>query len=123
MSALGQPGAMEGSSSLLWAGPVVGKGVQVVGALFHSPRGDQGPWREWGHVGTCGGICESPGAVGLAVISQGPGHLSEDRSVLWASWVLSGWSFLFAPQPGLQRPRKMQSKPRVLDPVDGTAWI
>lgn len=106
-----------------WAGSVVGRGVQVVGALFRSPRGDQGPWREWGHVGTCGGIYESPGAVGLAVISQGPGHLFEDRSVLWASWVLSGWSFLFAPQPGLQRPRKMQSKPRVLDPVDGAAWI
>lgn len=52
---------------------MVGRGVQVVWGLSSIlPEGIGDPWRERGHVGTCGGICESPGAVGLVLILPGP---------------------------------------------------
>ena len=102
---------------------MVGRGVQVVwGSLPFSQRGSGTLGENGGMLARVGVFVSPQGLLGWRSSSQGPGHLSEDHSVLWASWVLSGWSFLFAPQPGLRRPRKMQSEPLVLDPVDGAAW-
>ena len=129
MSSPGQPGATEASSLLcawlgLREGGVVGRGVQVIwGSLPFSQRGSGTLGENGGMLAHVGVFVSPQGLLGWCSSSQGPGHLSEDHSVLWASWVLSGWSFLFAPQPGLRRPRKMQSEPLVLDPVDGAAWI
>ena len=111
------PGAAWGCGRLFlavhWAGSHGGeggsRGVQVVCGFLFS-RGDGGdPWR--GEKGACGGgVFVSPqGLLCCLPSSRVPGRLSEECSVLWDSWFLSGWGFLFVPQPMVRRPRrKMQ---------------
>ena len=107
MSFPGQPGAAEGSSLLcaglgLREGSVGGRGVQVVwGSLLFSQRGSGTLGENGGMLARVGVFVNPQRLLRWLSSSRGPGHLSEDNSVLWASWVLSGWSFLFAPQPGL----------------------